>query len=82
MCEIGESNINQFKIKLKLMKRTLEQFAKEHELSVLSEKEQELLDEFGGIDDISGNNALANCSTNNCKGGNCAAGCGTTSEKV
>lgn len=64
------------------MKNVLEQFAKEHELSVLSEKEQELLDEFGGLEDITGNNALANCSTNNCKGGNCAAGCGTASDKI
>ena len=64
------------------MNGVLEQFVKEHELTVLSEKEQELLNEYGGIADIKDNNALANCSTNNCKGGNCAAACGTSSEKI
>lgn len=64
------------------MNSTLEQFVKEHELAVLSEKDQELLGEFGGASDVTGNNALANCSTNNCKGGNCAAGCGTSAEEI
>lgn len=61
------------------MNNSLEQFVKEHELSVLSEKDQELLGEFGGIERIRRINALGDCSTNNCNGGNCAAGCGTSS---
>lgn len=59
------------------MNQLLEKFVKEHEVTVLSEKEQELLDEYGGA---SSNgkpiNTLANCSTNNCNGGNCTSGCG------
>ncbi len=60
------------------MNSTLEKFVKEHELSVLSEKEQELLDEYGGGKNGTVVNALGDCSgtTNNCNSGNCAAGCG------
>ena len=47
------------------MNSTLEKFVKEHELMVLSEKDQELLSEFGGKVDVSGNNVLASCTTTN-----------------
>lgn len=60
------------------MNRLLEQFVKEHEVTVLSEKEQELLDEYGGTEGGKNVNTLGNCSTTNqnCSGGNCVAGCG------
>jgi hypothetical protein len=64
------------------MNKTLEQFAKEHELTVLAEKDQELLDEFGGGIIPDGSNMLSNCSTNNCKGGNCAAKCGNSDQST
>lgn len=63
------------------MNTQLEQFAKEHELTVLSEKDQELLGEFGGNASTGEGNSLAVCVTNNCKGGNCAPGCGTNGEE-
>lgn len=64
------------------MNKTLEQFAKEHELTVLAEKDQELLDEFGGGIGLSGSNIASNCSTNNCHGGNCAANCGNSNQST
>lgn len=65
------------------MNSTLEKFVKEHELMVLSEKDQELLSEFGGKVDVSGNNVLASCTTtnSNCAGGNCISGCGTNTQE-
>lgn len=57
------------------MKQTLEQFVKEHELAVLAEHEQELLEEFGGADAMD-NGFNHRCSRNNCHAKNCAGGCG------
>lgn len=57
----------------------LSEFLKSLDRKELNEEQQMLL-LSGGIDiTVTGNNFLAGCQTNNCKGGNCGncvAGCG------
>lgn len=57
----------------------LDKFMKEHEESVLSEENQELLQMHGGnSDDEAVDPTNDRCDvTNNCNGGNCVAGCGS-----